>query len=58
MNKTYAVVELTKEGLFEVERFDKREEAEWCRDDLISTWTHWDVVGCPCQKNFEIFEVA
>ncbi len=54
----YAVIEMAKDGLFEQARFATKEEAQNHKDDLVSTWTHWSVPGCPCQKNFEVFEVA
>ena len=54
----WSVVEMRKDGLFEMSRHNSKDEALNEKEDLISIWTHWNIEGCPCQKSFEVFEVA
>jgi hypothetical protein len=52
----FHIVELNKEGIFSLEKFKTKEEAEDRKSELISIWTHWDLPEMPCYKKFEVIK--
>lgn len=57
--KEWGLIEISKtEGFILLGKFDSKEKGDEEMANQISIWTHWNLPGCPCQKEFAVLEIA